>query len=909
MKNLLAILLLLSVPIVNASVPEPPFVIQGHVFSAGEQVTQNGMLITARYADVNLAESTLSSSNNYQFTLEIPLEANIGSRDIYHARVGDVLSLQIAGTTVANVQISDRGILVIQNVQLPSNFDSDGDGIYDSLELADGKNPNDPNDPVLFGNLDIDNDGISNGLEFLSNTYNPRGDYDGDGFANEDEYTLGSAPNNAAQFPKTAADIGKASIVDAGPGAYRNLLDEHGAPLVWDEVVNGVPSSMLFAYWNIDLRLDLVIATDHGKVFVLEQNAQNQYASPQLISLFSLPVGGPIQLGFTNFDSEYGPELWAFSAVNQILYIYKRSADGQPFGSSVWRELSLPQITGRIAFGDINGDDAQDIVASGVDIGDPSTVISNVMASFAGAWDGYAPSFSAPTLLFEKPYNDNGQLYIIPNIKETGFDKLPDLIFRGNGKQSFIITSHNGLDDPDRIRIFKTVESDYTESSQLGIFGGQMSESYSDVFAYADIMENEYSGYSDYIFYTANSPGAVNNFRVLLGLNSTLDTDGDGIPDFKDLDANDPNIPLPNGNVDYDGDGIPYAVDGNNSGLEDADNDGMSDLFEIKNGLNPLDASDANLDPDNDGRTNLEESLDGTNPRAKTSVLTQDATLVASIATFETGAAKMLLVDEELAVASTNNASVKLYDLNNLSQARSIESSDANGVAQLATSGKYLIMGNVGGTIEVWDVNSSIKLATFNKNTSTVTDLSIDGVNLYALHADGYFYQFNLQTLSYIGNWKIYDGFLTSLLARNNILYIQASNPEKIMFVWDATKQEVIYNINGGAECCEKVVAELSGENLILANSYSGSGIYATNIGNLNSQEVVPNLDVSAVKAVNNSIYVGRTSGVIESYSSVDGSFQARVAAPYSQVRGLELINGGFISLHADGQVYIWEHK
>ena len=60
--------------------------------------------------------------------------------------------------------------------------------------------------------------------------------------------------------------------------------------------------------------------------------------------------------------------------------------------------------------------------------------------------------------------------------------------------------------------------------------------------------------------------------------------------------------------LDTDGDGTPDTTD------PDDDNDGMPDTWETENGLNPLDAADASLDPDGDGLTNLQEYGGDTNP-------------------------------------------------------------------------------------------------------------------------------------------------------------------------------------------------------------------------------------------------------------------------------------------------------
>jgi hypothetical protein len=60
--------------------------------------------------------------------------------------------------------------------------------------------------------------------------------------------------------------------------------------------------------------------------------------------------------------------------------------------------------------------------------------------------------------------------------------------------------------------------------------------------------------------------------------------------------------------------GLIGSVTANISTVLDSDGDGMPDVWEIANGLNPNDPTDANLDPDNDGLTNLQEYQLGTNP-------------------------------------------------------------------------------------------------------------------------------------------------------------------------------------------------------------------------------------------------------------------------------------------------------
>jgi hypothetical protein len=122
------------------------------------------------------------------------------------------------------------------------------------------------------------------------------------------------------------------------------------------------------------------------------------------------------------------------------------------------------------------------------------------------------------------------------------------------------------------------------------------------IFRYGDGMRPQQS--------VIDTAGVISNQAVVIsGLNQL-----NGEYDFIDVNFASSDIgnlfPAPVNLImpDFDGDGI---MDYNDA---DADGDGIDNAWELANGLNPYDPSDALLDSDFDGLTNLQEFELGTDP-------------------------------------------------------------------------------------------------------------------------------------------------------------------------------------------------------------------------------------------------------------------------------------------------------
>ncbi|MBN2428179.1 MAG: hypothetical protein JXK94_07580 [Deltaproteobacteria bacterium] len=134
------------------------------------------------------------------------------------------------------------------------------------------------------------------------------------------------------------------------------------------------------------------------------------------------------------------------------------------------------------------------------------------------------------------------------------------------------------------------------------------------------------------VFNLSQTAGAVPTLAGRSFVFSLKDTDGDGQPDIEDTDDDNDGLsdvweiangldPLAAADVVLDGDGdgldnLGEYLAGADPSNPDCDGDGVPDGWEVDHGFDPLASSDAGIDSDGDGRTNLEEFLAGSHPWA-----------------------------------------------------------------------------------------------------------------------------------------------------------------------------------------------------------------------------------------------------------------------------------------------------
>ncbi|HYM61375.1 MAG TPA: carboxypeptidase regulatory-like domain-containing protein [Thermoanaerobaculia bacterium] len=144
--------------------------------TAGETLQ---LTATLTFPDSTTTDAT-AAGNGTSYTTSNPAIATVSPDGLVTA----------AGSGQVLISALNEGALGLLRISVATALDTDGDGMPDDWEIANGFNPNDPSDAAQ----DADGDGLTNLQEYLLGTNPRKADTDGDGIRDGLEVQTGSDP-------------------------------------------------------------------------------------------------------------------------------------------------------------------------------------------------------------------------------------------------------------------------------------------------------------------------------------------------------------------------------------------------------------------------------------------------------------------------------------------------------------------------------------------------------------------------------------------------------------------------------------------------------------------------------------------------------------------------------------------
>jgi gliding motility-associated-like protein len=472
-----------------------------------------------------------------------------------------VPALNYAGTLpVISYNISDgAGGTASANLALSVTFDTDGDGIPDSVEKGPGVAPDTDGDGIPdYKDLDSDNDGILDSVEnaacvpaVMPCDIDGDGipnylDFDSDGDGISDVVEAGGTDGNADGKVDGAVNAQGIPIAANG-GLTPPNTDGTGGTNPYDTDSDGDGIS------------DLIEGTrdtdGDGTPDYKDLDSDNDGISDAIEG--SADTDGDGIPNFRDLDSD------GDGITDAIEGIADTDNDGRPNFLDI----------------DSDGDGIPDSVEGSADTDNDGTPDYKDLDSDG---DGIPDSIEGTT-----DTDGDG----IPNYKDTDSDGdgIPDSAEKGSNPLSPRDTDGDGIPD------YKDLDSD----------GDGIPDSVE------GISDTDGDGLPNYLDPDSDGDGIPDSIEKGINPLAPLDTDGDGIPDYLDTDSDNDGIsdvvekgPNPAQPLDTDGDGIPDYRD------LDSDNDGISDQIE---GTTDTDGDGIpnyrDLDSDADGKPDQQEGV------------------------------------------------------------------------------------------------------------------------------------------------------------------------------------------------------------------------------------------------------------------------------------------------------------
>src|SRR5688572_17295576 len=164
--------------VLGPTTPVPTILTLASTATTLTQIGQTTQLtVTATYAGGTTADVTAPAAGTFYSTTNPQLASVTGAGIVNAIRSGTVI-----------IRATNEGTAGLIAIKVQLAGDTDGDGIPDDIELAEGLNPNNPVDALE----DADKDGLSNVNEFDRGTQIRNPDTDGDSISDGEEATAGA---------------------------------------------------------------------------------------------------------------------------------------------------------------------------------------------------------------------------------------------------------------------------------------------------------------------------------------------------------------------------------------------------------------------------------------------------------------------------------------------------------------------------------------------------------------------------------------------------------------------------------------------------------------------------------------------------------------------------------------------
>ncbi|MCP4445853.1 MAG: hypothetical protein GY811_10995 [Myxococcales bacterium] len=205
-----------------------------------------------------------------------------------------------------------------------TDVDTDGDGICDSDEIANGTDPN---------NADSDGDGLDDGEEEHWGTDPNNTDTDGDGVSDGDEVTLGTDPTVEDE---ACAQNSAAAVSISKPVDIIFVIDNSGS---MGEEIEGVQN-------NINTNFAATIGASGIDYRIIMIARHGNFNGPESICISS-PLSGhscspiPAQPTLTNTFKHYSVEVGSHNSLTRLLGAFN-SADEFGLAPTGWSEWLRP---------------------------------------------------------------------------------------------------------------------------------------------------------------------------------------------------------------------------------------------------------------------------------------------------------------------------------------------------------------------------------------------------------------------------------------------------------------------------------------------------------------------------------------------------------------------------------------